>query len=112
MDSSYWFIGGVVALVAAWFIRAKIRARKAHAWVAEGAILLDVRSTGEFAGGHLPNAKNIPIEQLPRRLKEVGPKDKPVVVYCLSGSRSAMAASQLQAAGFVRVLNMGPMAAW
>lgn len=112
MDTSNYVFGGLVLLAVAWFVRAKVRARKAKAWVAAGAVLLDVRSTAEFSSGHLPNAKNIPLDQLSRRLKEVGPKDRPVVVYCLSGSRSALAAGQLTSAGFAQVMNLGPMAAW
>jgi phage shock protein E len=77
--------------------------------IAGGATLIDVRTREEFASGHLPNAINIPVDEITRRLKEVGPTDKPVVVYCRSGARSAVAASQLKAAGFVDVSNLGAM---
>ena len=74
-----------------------------------GATVLDVRSAGEFAGGHLPGARNVPVGDLSRRLKEVGAKDKPVVVYCLSGARSRAAAGVLRQGGFKTVHDLGPM---
>lgn len=64
-----------------------------------GATVLDVRSTSEFSGGAYPGAKNIPVNELGVRLKEV-PRGKPVVVYCASGMRSAMAVRVLSQAGF------------
>lgn len=78
----------------------------------EGALLLDVRTPEEFASGHLPGAVNVPVDQLPRRLDEVGSKDKPVVVYCRSGRRSAIAAETLQGGGFQSVHDLGAMSAW
>ncbi len=81
-----------------------------HAMVAAGATLLDVRTPGEFAGGHLEGALNIPIADLEGRLDEV-PSDQPVVVYCRSGARSAAAASTLRDRGY-QVHDLGPMSAW
>ena len=60
-------------------------------------ILLDVRTPEEFASGHIPGAVNISVESLAQRLSEV-PQDKPVVVYCRSGSRSNQAAQILDRA--------------
>ena len=51
-----------------------------------GAPILDVRTPGEFAGGHVRGAMNIPVEQLAKRLTEV--PEGPVVVYCRSGMRN------------------------
>jgi len=78
--------------------------------VNEGATLLDVRSPGEFSGGHVKGAKNIPVQELAHRLKEV-PKGKPVVVYCLSGGRSGSAARVLKQAGY-DVCDLGGMRRW
>ena len=78
--------------------------------VAAGAILVDVRSPGEFAAGHLEGARNIPVGELSSRLGEL-PKDKPIVVYCAVGARSATAAGLLAEAGY-DVRNLGKMAAW
>lgn len=72
-----------------------------------GAAVIDVRSPDEFADGAYPGARNIPVNSLPNRVGEVGPKDKPVVVYCASGGRSAVAQQILKANGFVDVTNAG-----
>jgi len=72
-----------------------------------GAAIIDVRSPDEFAGGSYPGAKNIPVNSLPSRWAEVGPKDKPVVVYCASGGRSAVAQKILKTNGFTDVTNAG-----
>lgn len=63
-----------------------------------GAVVLDVRSAGEFRGGAYPGAKNIPLQELSRRMGEL-PPNKPIVVYCASGARSGMAARMLAKAG-------------
>ncbi len=78
----------------------------------EGARLLDVRSAGEFASGHLEGAKNVPVHELADRLGELGPKDGSVVVYCASGARSASATKLLRSAGFAKVANLGAMSRW
>jgi phage shock protein E len=72
-----------------------------------GAAVIDVRTPDEFADGHYEGARNIPVNVLPNRMDEIGPKDKPVVVYCASGARSAMAAKMLKASGFLDVVNAG-----
>lgn len=72
-----------------------------------GAAIIDVRTPDEFADGHYEGARNIPVNVLGSRLDEVGPKDRPVVLYCASGARSAMAAKMLKASGFADVTNAG-----
>jgi phage shock protein E len=79
-------------------IKKKIRA---------GAVIIDVRTTAEFADGAYPGAINIPVNALPGRIKAIGPKDKPVIVYCASGSRSAVAHKILKVSGFIDVTNAG-----
>ena len=71
-----------------------------------GAIIVDVRTPEEFRDGAYPGAKNIPLAELGSRLGEI-PKDKPVVVYCLSGARSSSAARAMKQAGFADVINAG-----
>lgn len=83
----------------------------ARSLVAKGAILLDVRTPEEFREQHVPEAKNIPVQELSARLSEVGAKNLPVVVYCRSGGRSAVAASILEKAGY-QVVDIGPMQNW
>jgi rhodanese-related sulfurtransferase len=63
------------------------------------AQLIDVREPNEFAGGHILGARNIPLTQLKTRLKEIRP-DKPVYLYCQSGSRSGRAAQLLYKKGY------------
>jgi rhodanese-related sulfurtransferase len=77
-----------------------------------GARLVDVRSPEEFAAGHIEGAVNIPVHELSGRMAELEPKDRAVVVYCASGARSARAASDLRAAGFASVHNLGAMSRW
>ena len=72
-----------------------------------GASIIDVRSSDEFADGAYPGARNIPVNALVHRLADVGPKEKPVVVYCASGGRSAVAQQILKANGFTDVTNAG-----
>jgi rhodanese-related sulfurtransferase len=79
--------------------------------VSDGALLLDVRTPAEFRDGHVPHATNIPVQELPQRIAEVGPTKRPVVVYCRSGGRSAQAAALLKHAGY-EVRDIGPMTSW
>ncbi len=72
-----------------------------------GAVVVDVRSQDEFADEHFPKALNIPVNELSARAGEIGPKDKPVVLYCASGARSAMGARILKSLGFADVVNAG-----
>jgi hydroxyacylglutathione hydrolase len=74
--------------------------------------VIDVRGHAEWELGHLPGVENIPVGYLTERLSEI-PASKPVVVHCQSGSRSAIAASVLQAAGVENVVNYeGGFAEW
>jgi hydroxyacylglutathione hydrolase len=78
---------------------ARTTAADAHAqWRAGAVALLDVRAASEYEQGHVPGALNIPLGALGSRIPEV-PSDRPIVVHCQSGSRSAIAASVLAAAG-------------
>ena len=79
-----------------------------RALLAEGdALLLDVRTPREFSANAIDGATNIPVQRLDERLAEVGAKDKPVAVYCRSGSRSGRAARMLEAAGYEAVYDLG-----
>lgn len=116
MNGPMW-VGLAVLVLGTLFLLSRgggVRADPAtvKALVAKGARLVDVRSSGEFSGGHLPGAKNIPLDAISRRLTELGPKDGPVVVYCRSGARSAQAAATLRAAGFTAVHDLGAMGNW
>lgn len=75
------------------------------------ATLLDVRRASEFARGHIPGARNISHTRLASRLEEL-PKDKPVLVSCLSGGRSGRAAALLQRRGYTVTNLAGGFSAW
>jgi rhodanese-related sulfurtransferase len=77
-------------------------------------LIIDVRSRSEFDTGHIPGAVNIPHDELPGRLGELGTKrDREIVVYCERGGRSMAAASALRGSGFPTVRRLeGDMSAW
>lgn len=114
IPSWLWWVVFAIALAGMAWVRfaGKTSAIDAHAIVAGGGRLVDVRSPGEFAGGHLGGAVNIPLDELGRRVVEIGPPETAVVVYCLSGARSARAASLLRAQGFTHVSDLGAMSRW
>jgi phage shock protein E len=100
-----------VAVVVLFVLFKFVLARRASAdVVAEklkaGATLLDVRSEAEYRSGSYRGAINVPLQALTGRLDRI-PKDRPVVVFCASGSRSAMAARLLKRAGYADVSNAG-----
>ena len=66
--------------------------------------VIDVRGRAEWEAGHMPGVQNIPVGYLRDRLDEI-PRDRPVVLHCQSGGRSAIAASVLEASGITNVLN-------
>lgn len=68
--------------------------------VKEGALIIDVRSSGEFAGGHIKGSKNIPLDSLSQQLKQI-PKDKVIITCCASGMRSAAGKSVLKSNGYI-----------
>lgn len=78
------------------------------------ALVLDVREDREIAAGRIPNSKHIPLGQLGSRLQELAKyKEKPVVVNCRSGARSASACRVLAKNGFGEVYNLkGGILAW
>jgi rhodanese-related sulfurtransferase len=84
--------------------------RDHRAAVSQGASLIDVRTPEEYSAKHVDGAKNIPVDEIDTRLSEI-PKDKPVVVYCHSGGRSATAAKVLRGAGY-DVIDVGGMKNW
>jgi len=75
--------------------------------VKQGAIIVDVRSKGEFAGGHIKGSVNIPVDQLGAHMAKLKNKNKPIITCCASGMRSASAKSILKSNGFTEVYNGG-----
>ncbi|MBK8846163.1 MAG: rhodanese-like domain-containing protein [Bacteroidetes bacterium] len=72
----------------------------------QGAQIIDVRSPGEYAQGHIHGSINIPLQNLPKQLSKIN-KDKPVITCCASGMRSATAKGIFQSHGFAQVHNGG-----
>lgn len=75
--------------------------------IKNGGIILDVRSPGEFKGGHIKGSRNIPLNSLPANLKKLKSKEQPIITCCASGMRSASAKSILQSNGYTNVYNGG-----
>jgi len=71
-----------------------------------GATIIDVRSKGEYQGGHIRGSVNIPLDSLVSNIAKLK-KDKPIITCCASGMRSASAKSILKAKGFELVYNGG-----
>ncbi|MBI5546045.1 MAG: rhodanese-like domain-containing protein [Deltaproteobacteria bacterium] len=91
---------------------ARIDGQQARKLVNEGARLVDVRTPAEYADGHIDGALNVPLHEVLERSGELGAKDQPLVLYCRSGRRSALAAQKLQGLGFTLVYDLGSKSAW
>ncbi|QTE36484.1 rhodanese-like domain-containing protein [Mucilaginibacter gossypii] len=74
--------------------------------IKDGAFLVDVRTPGEFAGGHAKGSVNIPLDQLPQQLSRFRNK-KNIIVCCQSGGRSGQAKVILEKSGITNVINGG-----
>jgi len=72
----------------------------------KGALLLDVRTRGEYASGHVQGSKNIPLDELGKSMHQLD-KEQEIIVVCASGMRSSNAVSQLQQNGFTNCCNGG-----
>jgi len=75
--------------------------------VKNGATIVDVRSKGEYAGGHIKGSVNIPVDQLENNLGKLTGKNKTIITCCASGMRSASAKSILLKNGYTDVHNGG-----
>lgn len=86
----------------------QISAKDAAAYLKNGALVIDVRTPGEFNSGHLTNAINDPLDQIttavPERVKE---KSQVLLLHCASGMRSGMAQKKLQSLGYTNAFNLG-----
>jgi len=94
---------------------AKVSQFQATQYMNQGkTLVLDVRNAEEFASGHLPNAKNIPLADLNNRIKEIEKsKNTVVITVCAQGVRSSNAAALLSKAGFTQVFSLeGGTEAW
>lgn len=101
----------ISALVASLLLFARTRqiSRKAAVeCLRHGAVVIDVRSAGEFTAGHLPKAINIPLSEIETVIaRKVNGKDQVLLLHCKSGSRSAEAIRRLKAIGYENAYNLG-----
>ena len=80
----------------------------AREWLNKGALVIDVRSEGEFQERHLPRAINIPLGSLGDEIARRAPdKEQAILLHCLSGTRSGMAKARLKQMGYRNVFNLG-----
>ena len=82
--------------------------------VNEGALVVDVRDAKAYEAGHIIDARSIPADEVAQKTESLKKfKEKPVVVYCDSGTSSATAAKALMAAGFTKVVSLrGGLQSW
>jgi phage shock protein E len=102
----------IIVIVLAAFIllrrTSQISSKEALAYLKSGALVIDVRTPSEFSSGHLPNAINLPLDQietaLPRHVKD---KNQVLLLHCQSGMRSGVAKKKLNAIGYSNAFNLG-----
>ncbi len=81
---------------------------EARGWLDKGALVIDVRSEGEFQERHLPGTINIPLNRLGDEIAQRATnKEQPLLLHCLSGTRSALGTSTLRKLGYQHVFNLG-----
>jgi rhodanese-related sulfurtransferase len=111
MDQSNWGTYALFGGLGLFFVWRKWKSNRIrpliHEYLEKGAVILDVRSPEEFSSGHGVGSINIPLNLIQTRVRELD-KDKPLIVCCASGMRSANAVSYLKSQGFKDILNAGP----
>ncbi len=119
-----WYWAALAAASGAWLMADLIRNRGDKSQLSpleatllinrEDAIVIDIRDPGEYAQGHVPNARHIPAGELARRSGELEKwKNQPLILCCATGARSSSALQTLRQAGFDRLYNLrGGMMEW
>lgn len=88
----------------------QVSAEQARKLVEEGAIIIDVRSPSEYADGHIRDAINLPLDSIGSRIEQVvKDRHQPILVYCLSGTRSGIAKRILRGRQYLNVHNLGSL---
>ncbi len=109
MTFTTWIVIGTV--IAAFLIFKQVNAVKpetARGWLKKGATVIDVRSEAEFQEKHLPGTINIPLDRLGDEIARVAPnKEQPLLLHCLSGTRSGAGEGTLRKMGYRNVFNLG-----
>ena len=104
--TGYLLIAAALTVFAARWLRTLRIRRRLPDLLRAGAQIVDVRSAAEFAAGHAAGSRNIPLDELGRRARELD-KSRCVVLCCASGARSGMAQGTLRKLGFEDVVNAG-----
>lgn len=102
-------VGALILFKLAGMYRSPARLAELARALDEGGLLVDVRSPAEYGAGHAPGAVNVPLGTEDQHLDRLGPKDRPLVVHCASGTRSMAAVRRLRAAGYTRVYDAGTL---
>jgi len=124
IQQNIWLV--IIAVVSGvlfiWPTVAKLFSRAREVGVADAvrlinrmdAVIVDVREPHEFRSGHIPNARNIPMGQLNERMKELEKfKNRPILLVCQTGQRSAQICTSLTNEGFAETAGLaGGMGAW
>lgn len=98
---------GIITAVLVFKRLSFISPEDARKFLQEGALVVDVRSSGEYRGEHLPDAVNIPLGDLQNSLPSlVKDKNQVLLLHCLSGTRSGIAKRQLKSMGYQNVFNL------
>jgi phage shock protein E len=107
----FLILAAVVAVVLWIKNLGQISAKAALVYLKNGALVIDVRSRGEFNSGHLAEVINLPLDEieaaLPKRVKD---KNQVLLLHCASGMRSGMAKGKLKSLGYANVFNLGSFA--
>lgn len=112
-----WHWAALAAFSGTWLLIEAVRAKADKSLLSpieatllinrEDAVVIDVREDGEYNKGHIPNARHIPLKDLERRKGELDKlRDRPLILCCASGARSAGAIAALKKAGFEKLFNL------
>jgi len=107
------FIYAFLVILTVWLINPVLAgsgdpeaAKQAWPMIEQGALLIDVRTSREFAQGHIDGALNIPYQEIDKLMSAIGTdKTRPVVVYCRSGNRSGKSKVVLETKGYTNIFN-------
>ncbi|HKF47686.1 MAG TPA: rhodanese-like domain-containing protein [Terracidiphilus sp.] len=107
-----WTSGLILACIGAGFLLlrrvSQISAKAAKGFLAQGALVIDVRTNPEFQAGHLPQAIHIPLDEIETlTTRRVQDKDHVLLLHCQSGMRSVTARRKLMQMGYTQVFNLG-----
>jgi phage shock protein E len=105
------FLTGVVLVLALLKKTVQVSTKEAQELLKSGALVIDVRTAGEFVAGHLATAVNMPLNEIESSIgRRVQAKDQILLLHCQSGVRSGAAVKKLKAMGYTNVYNLGSYA--